>query len=106
MNYGETPEQALTRELQEEAWWDNIKIGNQPKQVLIHQKNRKKIWLLQLFYEVETNDFRKETNTNKECQEIWFFSLEEISQLSTAGSVQSFVKKLYNEKYHLQSGRK
>lgn len=89
LEYKENPRDSLKREIQEEMWLTTLFISEHPLYFLTAISLSGKP-IANIFYEarVKNLDFK----ISHECQEIWFFSIEEAKHLSIFPNVEEFLK--------------
>ena len=98
LNWGESPEACLKRELQEEMGLTVIKIAPSPSYYLIG-KNMKDKWTLNLVFEVKVKDLK--FTPSEECFELKFISPEEVSSINAFRTVKELAAAFESDKHNL-----
>ena len=98
MNFGESPSQALVREVREEMGLQVTHVGDQPVYVWSARFDERPTvgWFygLVLLYKFDVTDLK--ITPTPECEEIKFFSKEELAQLDSDSPHTSALQKVFN----------
>jgi 8-oxo-dGTP pyrophosphatase MutT (NUDIX family) len=89
LDWGETPEACLRRELKEEMGLTLTKVAKFPSYYLTG-KNMKGHWALNLVFETEVENF--DFVPSEECQELRFVSPEEVASMNAFRTVQELAE--------------
>lgn len=92
MDWGETPQQCLTREIQEEMGITTTWIANHPS-YFYSDLSAKGVWFTNTIYEAKLEHLN--FTPSDECVEIKFFSPEEAKKENLFSNVRTFFE-LYN----------
>lgn len=84
MDFGETPEECLTRELREEMGLTVTDVQPMPSYYLIG-KNMKGRWTLNLVFETKVRDLN--FTPSDECRELRFIAPEEVASVNAFRTV-------------------
>ena len=95
LDFPETPEQGLRREIQEEIGLEVTDIAKQPSYVLIGN-NMKGIRSINLVYEVKLKDLN--FTPSDECLEIKFIAPEEVDTINAFRNVKELAALMQAEK--------
>ena len=92
LEYWESPQEWIRRELYEEMWINVIRINKKPSYFITTQKDNW-IWIANVIYETQINhkqilDFRP----SDECLEIRFFNVKEAQNEKLFLNVREFIK--------------
>ena len=92
LEYWESPQEWIKRELYEEMWINVIKINQKPSYFITTQKDNW-IWIANIIYETQVNhkqilDFRP----SDECLEVRFFNVNEAQNEELFPNVRQFLK--------------
>lgn len=92
LEYWESPQEWIRRELYEEMWINVIRINKKPSYFITTQKDNW-IWIANVIYETQINhkqilDFRP----SDECLEIGFFNVKEAQNEKLFLNVREFIK--------------
>lgn len=93
LDFGESPQQCLAREIQEEMGLEVVHIAERPSYFLTAPRRDGKGWIANIIYEVRVADL--DFVPSDECVEIRFFTAEEASMENLLPHVTEFVK-LFN----------
>lgn len=96
MDWGETPQTCLVREIQEEMGIPVTWIADHPS-YFYSGKNRE-VWFTYTIYEAKLEHFS--FTPSDECIDVGFFTLEEAKEKELWSNVVKFIE-LYNPKNHL-----
>lgn len=89
LDYGETPEECLRRELQEEAGLTVVSMQEQPAYFVTAQRDND-TWKANVVYETKVEDLQ--FTPSDECIRIAFFTKEEALRERLYPSAEAFVK--------------
>lgn len=94
LDHGETSENCIKRELQEEMGLEVVNISKNPKYFLTAHKPKSKTrpWIANVFYEVQLKDL--DFTPSDECVEIAFFDKNSIKNIKVIENVTEFIKLL------------
>jgi len=92
-SWGESPEEALKREIKEEMGLTVTKVNPDLKYYIIF--NKKKTWIINLVFEVKVKNLN--FTPTYECQKIQFISPKDINKMNVFGNVKKLAK-LFNSK--------
>jgi 8-oxo-dGTP diphosphatase len=96
LDFGETPKECLTREIEEEMGLDVVFIADNPSYFLTSQKENT-IWFANVIYLAKIKDLK--FTPSDECTEARFFSKEEALKENLISNIIDFVS-LYDLKKH------
>ena len=92
LDFGNTPQQDIKRELQEETWLETIRIADRPSYFTTMEKFEKWFWIANIIYEAKLKDLNF-TKSN-ECQTLWFFTKKEALKLDLFPNVKALLDQL------------
>jgi 8-oxo-dGTP diphosphatase len=94
LEFGETPHEAIRREVQEECGIEVVRIEEKPTYIIpVHRVNRrglKEFHTLLICYRAEFASL--DIRPSKECQKIQFFSKEEMGNIDLSVHSKEFIK--------------
>ncbi|NTW89531.1 MAG: NUDIX hydrolase [Candidatus Moranbacteria bacterium] len=93
LDFGESPQQCLAREIQEEMGLEVVHIAERPKYFLTAPRRDGQGWIANIIYEVRVANL--DFVPSDECVEIRFFTAVEASKENLLPHVREFVK-LFN----------
>ena len=92
LEYWETPQECIKRELNEEVWINVIWVNENPSYFITAQKANW-IWISNVIYETQINmDEIKNFKPSDECLEIKFFNKEEAKKEKLFPNVEKFIE--------------
>ncbi|MDO8429273.1 MAG: NUDIX hydrolase [Candidatus Daviesbacteria bacterium] len=91
LDWGESPEECLKREIQEEMGLTVTYVSKNPTFLLLG-KNMKGIWSAGVVYEVKVRDLN--FTPTSECREIKFISPDELATINAFRTVKELAEKL------------
>lgn len=91
MDFGETPQDCMRRELKEEMGLTVTRVADEPKYVLVG-KNMKDFWAVGLVYETAVADLNYKRSD--ECVELRFISPDEVKNIKAFRTVTELANKL------------
>ena len=92
LEYWETPQECIKRELNEEMWINVIWVNENPSYFTTTQKANW-IWISNVIYETQINmDEIKNFKPSDECLEIKFFNKEEAKKEKLFPNVEKFIE--------------
>ena len=98
INFWETPEECLRREIREEMHLEIIHFDSRPCYFYTVKVLHSNYSLANIVYQIILNNL--EFTPTEECDEIWFFNVKEAKNLKTYPRTQEFFK-LYNANNHI-----
>lgn len=99
LEYWETPQEWIKRELFEEMWINIVNIKENPS-YFIRVKKDNWIWIANIIYETQVNsDKIFEFKPSDECLEVRFFDVNEAQNENLLPNVREFIKH-YNPLNH------
>lgn len=96
LDWGESPETCLKREIREEMGLTVTDVGAFPSYYLIG-KNMKGKWTINLVFEIQVKNL--DFVPSEECQELRFVSQEEVRSLNAFRTVKDFAELFDSEKH-------
>lgn len=93
LDHGEDPIDGLKREIREETGLTVTKVSDAPMFFVTAKRIDGANYLANVIYQIELADLN--FTPSEECQELRFFSLQEMGDLVANGQVFSNVEKLY-----------
>ena len=79
LDWGVTPQEDLSREIEEEMSITVLKVADHPSYFLTDQNKLKTIWIANVLYETELENL--EFNPSEECTDVRFVNKEDIADL-------------------------
>lgn len=98
LDWGETPEVGLKREIMEEMGLTVTKVSPLPSYYLLG-KNTEDNWTLNLVFEIEVKDLN--FTPSDECTEIRFISPEEVGTINAFRTVTELASKFYKKNHQV-----
>lgn len=92
LDFGETPQANIARELFEESWLEVTRVADHPSYMITGEKDDKVCRVSNIFYETKLNGL--DFTPSDECQALWFFSKEEALKLDLYSTVRMFFEQL------------
>ena len=89
LDHGENPIVCLKREIQEETGLMVTKVWPEPKYFITAHKTSNNIYVANVVYQIELANL--DFTPSDECQELAFFSLDEMRDLKLAPNVQGLL---------------
>jgi 8-oxo-dGTP diphosphatase len=96
MNWGESPESCLERELQEEMGLVVTEVSSFPSYYLVG-RNMKDRWSLNLVFETKVKDLN--FTPSEECRELKFISSEEVGTIEAFRTVKELAAQFDTKKH-------
>lgn len=91
LDFGESPQECVTRELQEECGLEALSIEDNPSFFIAMQKdNAAKTWITNVFYKTTIADLN--FTPSEECIALKFVSSEEVKDMDVYSSVSHFAE--------------
>ena len=90
INFGENPQEAIIREIQEETGLKATLI-NKNAIAITTAKNTNGVWIMNIFYRVSLTDFN--FTASNECTDILFLSKEKALTHNVQPAITAFLKK-------------
>lgn len=88
MEFGESYEQTLVRELKEEMGLTVVEIGKYP-QYFMSFANDNNVWMTNILYEVKVQDLN--ITPSSECTEVKFFDVESAKKENLFSNIKDFL---------------
>lgn len=88
LDFGESPQDNITRELLEESGLQTTRIADHPSYMITGEKDDKKCRIANVFYETKVQDLN--FSLSDECQAVKFVDKEEALQLDLFSTVRKF----------------
>ncbi|MGF7229683.1 MAG: NUDIX hydrolase [Candidatus Saccharibacteria bacterium] len=92
LDHGEDPIACLKREVQEETDLTVTKVWPEPKYFVTAHKASSNVYIANIIYQIELKSL--DFTASDECQELRFFSLQEMSNLQLPPNMQRLVETL------------
>ena len=89
LDHGEDPSICLKREIQEETGLTVTKVWPEPKYFITTHKLANDIYIANVVYQIELENL--DFTPSDECEELRFFSTEEMRELQLAPNVQKIL---------------
>ena len=92
LEYWESPQEGIKRELYEEMWINVISVKDNPSYFITTKKDNW-VWIANVIYETQT-DVNEISNfkPSDECLEISFFNIDEAQNETLFPNVEKFIK--------------
>ncbi len=92
LEYWESPQEGIKRELYEEMWINIISVKDNPSYFITAQKDNW-VWIANVIYETQVNvDEIFDFKLSDECLEVKFFNIAEAQHENLFPNVKNFIK--------------
>lgn len=96
LDHGEDPIACLKREINEETGLTVTYISPTPKYFLTCKRRNADTYIANIIYEIKLKDLK--FTPSDECQELRFFSIEEMKQVDLFPNVEKLIELIESEK--------
>lgn len=98
LNWGNTPQEDLPREIMEEMGIKVTKVADNPSYFLTVEKRNKEVWLANVLYEIDLENLK--FTPSDECVNVRFVDQDEIMKLNACPNVIKLAK-IFNSENHI-----
>ena len=92
LDFGETPQANIARELLEESWLEVTRVADHPSYMIAGEKDDGKCRIANVFYETKLNGL--DFTISDECHALKFVTKEEALKLDLYSTVRMFFEQL------------
>ncbi|HET7302519.1 MAG TPA: NUDIX hydrolase [Candidatus Saccharimonadales bacterium] len=92
LDHNEDPIACLKREIQEETGLTVVKVWPEPKYFITAHKPANDIYIANVVYQIELENL--DFTPSDECQELRFFSAQEMGELQLPPNVQALISRM------------